>query len=449
MNLVKVIVSLALVVLTAFGWMSVGKETISAPSEYSSYVQRGDRSFEQKLYEDAYEKYTAALSIKSSSKVLEKQVEAYTAFYEEEKSGDSATRQKLISVLDAARKQEEHNTDYAKAEIELYLERSDYQNAKRVCGEAYASNQKDEELQKYWEEIIQVTSLGYEYYPHYREQVSKGFLVADGVNSWLLDDAGSVSSDKSFVMMGDHGTEGYFLGQKLEQQVRIYDEKGVARGVTDDTYMDAGCYADGLCPVQKGVNEWYYLNLKGEQVLGPYQDASSFIDGKAAVQIDGSWAIIEKDGSAVSDAKFDDIKLGLERMWMCDDVMIAAQEHGKYQLFSGSLKAISEEYYEDADIPTEDGMYAVQKSGKWGFVNKKGEVVSEPQYQKAKSFRNGLAAVQASSGKWGFVKKNQEPVMEYQFMDAGYVTPSGTVMVSDEHEMYRILSFLFFEELVK
>lgn len=449
MNLVKATISLALVVLTASGWLTVGKNTLSSPAVYASCVEAGDQSMDAMLYEDAYEKYTSALKIKESSAVREKQVEAYTQFYNVEKAGDYATRNRLLSVLDSARKAQNKTPEYAIREIDLYIEIADYSSAKRVCEQALKANKGNEEIQSRYQKILRSYDLDYTYYIEYRDQNNGYFAVSDGLHWHWLNGSGIKVSDNIYIIMGRMGTEGLYLAQREGQQVRFFDKNEVARGVTDGSYLDAGSYQEGLCPVMKKDGEWYYLNLKGEVVLGPYQEAGSFIEGKAAVKLNDQWILIMKDGSQVTDVFFSDIRLDFGGCWLNQGLMLAAVENGKYMLYDSNLKTIGSEVFEDVDVITEDGIIAVKQSGTWGFINRKGEMVVAPKYIEAKSYRNGLAAVKDVNGKWGFVKKNQDAVTGFEFLDAGYVSSKGLVMVSDQEKMYRLLTFSFIEDLVK
>lgn len=449
MKLIKIIISAALVFIAAYGWVTVGIPTLSAPSGVSAYVAKGDKSFESKLYEDAYENYTKALALKSSKKVTQKQVDAYDAFYTEEEYGVYAVRSKLISVLDEARRLYPNTVEYALREIELYIETDDYSGAKKVCEQALNENKKHEELTQVWDEVIRNYTLDYNHYSDYYEPVDAYVAKSAGVTWEYIKTDGTSAQSASYEMMGQIGSSGLFLGKKIHQDSRFYDVGGVARGTVSDTYLSAGCYQEGLCPAEKKENEWYFLNLDGKEVLGPYRYAGCFFDGKAAVMTDeGKWSLIEQNGNVVKDSEFADIKLDISGAWINEGVMIAARKSGSYSLFDSSLEQIGKDTYEDADIPTEYGIYAVKQSGKWGYVNQKGEMTIEPQYQQAKSFRNGLAAV-CEKGKWGFIRTDAVLVTDYQFNDAGYFTADGTVMIKNEESFYQMLIYSFPEELVK
>ncbi len=51
----------------------------------------------------------------------------------------------------------------------------------------------------------------------------------------------------------------------------------------------------GVMPALEN-GEWYYINVSGEKVFGPFEDAESYAYGYAAVKKDGKWGFIDKNG---------------------------------------------------------------------------------------------------------------------------------------------------------
>ena len=159
-------------------------------------------------------------------------------------------------------------------------------------------------------------------------------------------------------------------------------------------------------------------------------------------------SLINQVGLMLEGSDFADLRLDLSGSWLCWESVLAAREEGKYLILDSGLNPVCERSFAKLDIPTEYGLFAFEEGGKWGFVSSKGEIVIGPRYKQAKSFRNGLAAVCDETGLWGFIKADGEMVTRCQFLDAGYVSGCGSVMVSDIEDMYRLLQYMFLPDLV-
>lgn len=449
MKLVKIIISVALVAMTAYGWLAVGTVVVTRDTQFTKLVEHGDDSLSKELYEDAYNNYSAALKIQSSKELTDKQVNAYTLFYQNEELGDYATRHQLLLILENARLMYPEKVDYAIQEIDLYIGEGNYDNAKKVCQQAMEYAEKNEDLKTRWDTIIHSYTLAYQYYSEYTEAIAGFYTETSGIYWNLLTQDGEKELQEDYIALGPVGIEGIYYAQKEDKAPRFYDIDGVARGIANQKYLRAGVYQEGLCPVEKAQDTWVYINLAGEEVLGPYMEAGCFYEGRAAVKNrDGKWNLIDQQGKVVSKQTYADIKMDFSGCYTTNGVMIAALEKGNYILLDNNEIRIGSFACEDIDTPTLDGLFAFKKNGKWGFVNTEGKIVIEPKYEKAKSFQTGLAAV-CKNGLWGYVNENQETITNFQFLDVGYVTNNGTTMVSDEEGFYRVLKYNFIGELVK
>ena len=107
--------------------------------------------------------------------------------------------------------------------------------------------------------------------------------------------------------------------------------------------------------------------VKGNELIipGPFQDATVFSDGIAAVLIDGAWHYIDESG-----------------------------------------QKITEESFDSGDFPISEGLIAVEKDGKWGYINRSGEVIIEYRYEATRPLYHGLAWVK-EDGLWGVADLSQ------------------------------------------
>jgi len=96
----------------------------------------------------------------------------------------------------------------------------------------------------------------------------------------------------SYAMVKDEA--GYFLVNKLGEA--MYSTR----------YADAKGYEGSYCAVADANGNWGYTNSKGELIIAhQYEDAESFSDRLAAVQIDGKWGYINKYNELKIDAIYE------------------------------------------------------------------------------------------------------------------------------------------------
>lgn len=446
MKLVKIIISMALLLLLGYGWLTTGVTALQFGSVYSEHVKKGDQSFEKKLYEDAYENYTNALGYKKSKELVDKQILAYTNYYVEEANGNYSERAKLIEILNDATKLYPDVVEYAIQKIGLELESGDYQAAKKTSDKYIEKNQDNEELLAYRKQIISTVTKNYDHYIDFKFSNS-GLISVDKGQDWRIIDKENRDSSKGFYeMMGPIGENDLFVAKEAGFDVRIYDLKEIARGLTKLSCTEAGMYHDGLCPVKSG-EDWYYIDTNGDTVLGPFRYAGTFQDGKAAVQDQNqSWYIIDIDGNAVSET-FADIRLNCYGYYLNNDIVVAAEKEGKYQIYDKDMNLVSNTEFENADAAV-DGLIAVETGNLWGFADAEGNIVIPAEYENAKSFSNGLAAV-CINQRWGYIKTDKTIALANEYLDASYVNNEGCTMVSDEEGSYIMVRFEFLKELVK
>ena len=175
--------------------------------------------------------------------------------------------------------------------------------------------------------------------------------------------------------------------------------------------------------------------------MGPYEDASSFTDGIAAVKTGDIWKLIGTDGSYINDASFEDIHLFGNGIYIRDGIMIAAED-GRYNYYDASGNLLVRLDASNADLDMGELIAFSNAEGLWGFSDREGNIVLEPQYNEAMSFSKGLAAV-FDGEKWGYIDMTEKLVIDYQFSEAGYFTADGMCIVSIIPETYTIIQLRF------
>lgn len=117
-------------------------------------------------------------------------------------------------------------------------------------------------------------------------------------------------------------------------------------------------YRQGVLFVEKA--DGFYLHNTEQELAGPFEAVQPFLDGLAAVCVDGKWGFIDSEGTVQIDYTYEE-----------------ARSFGQH-------------------------LAAVKSDGLWGYISRDGVMVIEAQYLDAGYFSNGSAAVQMEDG-WHFL----------------------------------------------
>lgn len=213
----------------------------------------------------------------------------------------------------------------------------------------------------------------------------------------------------------------------------------IARTSTPVDYM--GILTGGKIPVSKD-NKYAYAtsSLRIPKDL-PYDYASNFKNGVAAVKKGNKWALINTNEEQITDYIFEDIILD-EYDTCCNEGVIFVKKDGKYYMLNSKGSRITDQAFDDAKSFAGSGPAAICISGKWGFVDKTGKIVIEPQYEDAKSFNIGLGAI-CVEGAWGYINTKGTIRIECQFEDCQSFAKNGIVAVKEKGmwKYVRLLSY--------
>lgn len=174
----------------------------------------------------------------------------------------------------------------------------------------------------------------------------------------------------------------------------------------------------------------------------PFDQASSFKSGVAAVRKDGKWALIRSDSTSITDYIFEDVLLDDYNTCISNGV-IFAKEGGKYYMYDAEGKKLNPEGFDNAYPMLSDGIAAVQKEGLWGFADKEGNYVLEPQYEEAKSFSQSLAPVK-KDGVWYYISKTGEIRVEGPFEDCLPFNSNGIAAVKTDELWEYVQLYMYY-----
>ena len=149
----------------------------------------------------------------------------------------------------------------------------------------------------------------------------------------------------------------------------------------------------------KDTEKYGYYGPDGDIAIpAKFDMADEFLDGLALVMIGDKYGLIDKTGTAVIPAIYDDISYGIR----------------------GNFR---------------DGLTSVKLNGKWGLIDRTGVMVIPAIYDEVAYFSEGLLAV-CIDNKWGFVNAAGEPVIPVKYDDVfefedGYCS----VKLNEKHGM--------------
>ena len=167
------------------------------------------------------------------------------------------------------------------------------------------------------------------------------------------------------------------------------------------------------------------INKQGSLLTEPRYDSFGSVsaNGLIAIEEDGKWGYINADASYAITPKF-----STAAPFASGDVA-AVSINGAYGYISDDGEYTIAPQYDMALEFTDDGLAAIKTDGKWGYIDKEGSAVIEPRFEEAYSFDGGLATVKIH-GDYGIININGEIVIEPQFDEYFSFAGADTALVS-------------------
>ncbi len=205
--------------------------------------------------------------------------------------------------------------------------------------------------------------------PQYKDakSFSNGLAAVKQGSYWgYINKVGKVVIEKQYSVALPFSEE-YAWVEKYEQWSGI--KKDGSTSIYPQNMYQPSSFSEGLAIVGKLANneppKWGYFNYSGLRVIDfDYDEATSFLEGLAAVRKGSKWGFIDKTGKVIISYQYDKAK------------------------------------------PFNEGLAAVKLGQKWGYINKAGVVVIDYQFALAMPFTEGTAsASKLFGGRVGFLKK--------------------------------------------
>ena len=442
MKFYRVIIILALVVMCGLGWVKYISDTSTENKTYRLYIQSGDENRKDGLYELAIESYSSAYDVNPSEEICSTIISTYLEWYEGEPV--RKVEKGLEKAYKDATSKYPRNVSFWEGYAQLCADTGKYSELISVYDKATAQKISSQSLTDLYRQAyysVKLTNSTYAYIT--TGALNSVYTYGDGGSQYgtLKANGNDGISYASFSYVSPAGPGGIVIVKDETGECFGIDPKGkkLARFMADITEC-RGPGGELLAARLSGREDWCFINYEGEEQFGGYLNAGCFEQGLAPVQLsDGKWAFVDTEGN-LREERFEDVLLDESGDFLMDNCLFY-KENGKW-----ILKNLNEDpndvfTCDEIDISRGD-LIAFSEGGLWGFVNKKGEVVISPSYEKARSFSGGVGAV-CKNGLWGFVDGRGEMVIDPVYSDAGYFDAKGGTcpVKSQEKDSWQLLTW--------
>lgn len=262
--------------------------------------------------------------------------------------------------------------------------------------------------------------------------------IAYGTLYGIMDYTGKFTIAPKYLDISE--LVGSTLAVKDDQECYIINLEGYKVARTSAPVDSMSFLSAGHILISKS-GRWGYTDTTltiPEQL--PYEAATNYSYGVAAVKQNGRWALIGRDDQPITDYVFEDVILSESNCCISAGVIFAKQ-NGKYFMFNEKGERLNDQGFDNACLFEDaDSLAAVCVDGKWGFIDNSGNMVIKPTYSEARSFSIGLAPV-SDNGMWGYINTSGEYRISPTFEDAKPFAASGIAAVK-ENEVWNYIQLL-------
>ena len=418
----KWLISLAIIVLYAASWYSIGNNQKEIVYEYERHLAEARKKADLKISVDAYANYIAALDLYDTIEIRCELAE----YYKKNNMLDDLVRWS-DQIIEAYRDKAEgyEYLAYCFAANNNYRDLFDILDTADLRGVSseYLTSLSKEYMYKY---KIYIMS-DYENIGTYSSGL---FRVQNKNGLWgYMDAYGDIAIRCVYTYAGDFSYIGYACVSK-DNEYYLINKSGQKKfaDVLRREINACGLLSNDIMPVKFG-DKYSFTDKDFNILFGEYEYAGSFNNGVAPVKTGGYWHIINEKGKYVSDQTYTNIFIDDKGIGFRNQRGYAKNENG-YFLINTQGQKVGNKVFEDVTLFKENSPTAVKENGKWGYINAEGEYVINNQYEEARPFSNGLAAVK-TNGLWGYITQDNELVIDAQFDEALDFTDQGTAAIKE------------------
>lgn len=180
----------------------------------------------------------------------------------------------------------------------------------------------------------------------------------------------------------------FFAIDALSGKAAMFDKR--FKRLTDFNYDNVLNYSEGYYVVKRdeGIT---FLDKKGAEHFGFYEDASGFYEGYSMVKRDGKYGIINSRGKVILPMEYDNNGC-MPRAYLFVENIALIEKDGRYGFVDKRGEVVVPVVYESAFYSSE-GLMPVKKNGVWGYIDHEGRVVCPFVFEAASYFEWGRAEV--------------------------------------------------------
>lgn len=209
-----------------------------------------------------------------------------------------------------------------------------------------------------------------------------------------------------FALIRDDGAGK--LANNIQEFAAMTKGSGITKQLTSNIqkYEELSDFHEGLAAVQRN-GLWGYIDKNGNEVIPcQYEDVNTFDNSLAVVKKGNLYGCIDKKGNEV---------IPFEYEWISkyDDYFIVDKKSYGYGCLYDDGKEIAPCIYSTI-YPFSDGLSRVQKDGLYGYIDKQGKEVIPCKYENASEFSDGLALI-VRDGLYGFIDKQGKEVIPCKY----------------------------------
>ena len=325
---------------------------------------------------------------------------------------------------------------------QMYYEEEQFRNVQTVLLEAEAAGVTSERLKEYYE----LTAYKFAYLSGGYENISQFYgeqaLVESGGKIGLYQYGRGVVIPEEYDILS-FCVNGAAAAKK-DGECFFVDGNGHKSGVPDRAVDSLSILSNGFCAVSVSGNYGYMDSKLNVPEQLPYEEATAFAEGVAAVKKDGKWGIIDEKGQFILEPQFEGVLMTQFGTCVSGGVIFALQSDG-YIMLGTDGERLNDYVFEEVHAFGLSGQpAAVKRDGEWTFVKNTGELFElETKFAGAKSFDNLLAPVTLDGETWGYMDGYGKIVIEPQFDDCWQFSPYGVAPVKrgDTWSMIQLLRY--------
>ena len=179
-----------------------------------------------------------------------------------------------------------------------------------------------------------------------------------------------------------------FVSDDVSGKIAMFNSK--FKQVTPFIYDGIAAYAEGYFTVVRN-GQCTFLDTKGKECFGLYEDAGKFKDGYVMVKRNGRYGIIDKRGKTVLPFEYDNSGYHAS-LYVYYEGLAMVERDGRYGFVDTDGKMVIPLINESAHHCTE-GLIPVKRNGKWGYIDTKGADAIAFEFEEASYFEWGRAEV--------------------------------------------------------